>query len=225
MGIALVLSAILGYDSYSRSVDEAYARYEQEYGVAFDIGQDEYTAMSAQEQKNYDAAYDAAIADEALLYSYNMMLNLMMVIATFSILLAIVLWEFVIPLLLGNGQTLGKRIFGLCLVRTDGVRINSMQLFVRTLLGKFSVETMLPVYLVILTFWGNLGLTGTTILFGLAVAQLVCLVVSRTNSAIHDLLAGTAVVDMGSQMIFRDTEELIAFKKRVAADQAAKQPY
>jgi len=49
--------------------------------------------------------------------------------------------------------------------------------------------------------------------------------VTRNNSAIHDLLAGTVVVDMSSQTIFRSTEELIAYKKRVAAERAARQVY
>ena len=59
----------------------------------------------------------------------------------------------------------------------------------------------------------------------LVIAQLLCLIISRNNSAIHDLLAGTAVVDISSQMIFRTTDDLIAYKKQIAAEQAARQPY
>ena len=51
------------------------------------------------------------------------------------------------------------------------------------------------------------------------------MVFTRTNSAIHDLLAGTVVVDKTSQTIFRTTEDLIAFKKQAAAEQAARQAY
>ena len=135
------------------------------------------------------------------------------------------LWEFFMPLWLGNGQTLGKRIFSLCLVRNDGVKLNTMQLFARTILGKFTVETMLPVYILLMLFFGTMGLTGTLILFALLAAQVLCLMVTRTNSAIHDLIAGTVVVDKDSQTIFRTTEDLIAWKKRVAAERAARAPY
>ena len=225
VGFALVLSGLLGYDSYSQSVDMAYNKYEQEYGIEFNISQDEYAEMSEAERQSYDAAYQAMTADKSLLYNYNMMLNLMLIITSAGILLAILLWEFAIPLWIGNGQTLGKKIFGLCLVRTDGVKLNNIQLFTRTILGKFTVDTMLPVYILFLTFWGTMGLMGTVILFALAVAQLLSVALSRTNAALHDLLAGTAVVDIYSQMIFRSTEDLIAFKKQVAADQAARQPY
>lgn len=48
---------------------------------------------------------------------------------------------------------------------------------------------------------------------------------TRTNSALHDLLAGTVVVDIGSQMVFRTTEDLIAYQKKVAAERAARQTY
>ena len=159
------------------------------------------------------------------MYAYNMMLNLSMVITTLGILLAILLWEFAIPVLLGNGQTLGKKIFGLCLVRNDGVKVNSMQLFARTVLGKFTIETMIPVYLLLMLFWGTMDLTGTLMILGLIVAELMVLALTRTNSAIHDLLAGTVVVDITSQMIFRTTEDLIEYKKKIAAEQAARQRY
>lgn len=225
VGLGVLLSGLLGYDSYSNAVDEAYRRYEAEYGIVFEITQEEYDALTAEERRSYDDAYAALIADTDAMYDYNMMLNLSLVITTGGILLAYLLWEFFMPLWLGNGQTLGKKIFGLCLVRNDGVKMNTMQLFTRTLLGKFTIETMIPVYILLMLFWGTMDLTGTLILGALLVGQLVCLSVSRSNAAIHDLLAGTAVVDLASQTIFRSTEDLIAFQKKVAAERAARQPY
>ena len=225
VGLGLLLSFLLGYDNYSRELDAAYDRYEQEYGIVFEITQEEYEAMTDAQKQNYEAASDALTADPEAGRAYNMMLNLSMVIFSSAVLVSVLLWEFAVPLYFGDGQTLGKKIFGLCLVRTDCVRMNKLQLFTRTLLGKFAMETMLPVYIVFLSFWGVLGITGTVILFALGAAQLLCLGISRTNSALHDLLAGTAVVDKASQMIFRDAEELLEFQKRVAAERAARQPY
>lgn len=225
VGLALLLSAVLGYDGYSQELEASYAQYEQEYNMTFDVTQEEYAAMSESERQNYDAAYAALTADDAVLYYYNMTLNLTMIITTLGILLAVLLWEFLLPLFLGNGQTLGKKIFGLCLVRNDGVRVNTLQLFTRSVLGKFTIEIMVPVCILLMLYWGITGLPGTLCLLVLSAAQLICLIVSHHNCAIHDLLAGTAVVDITSQMIFRNTEELIAFKQRVAADQAARQPY
>ena len=138
-------------------------------------------------------------------------------------------WEkilmFAVPLLLGNGQTVGKKVFSLGLIRKDGVRLNTMQLFARTLLGKFTIETMIPVYLVLMMFWGIMDMTGTAVICALALAQLLCYGLTRTNGLIHDLLAGTAVVDISSQQIFGSEEELIEYKKRIHAEQAEKQDY
>ena len=225
VAVALGLSALLGYDSYSRTLDEAYATYEAEYGISFEITQAEYEALTEQQRQAYDTAYQALLADDGVIHAYNMMISLTLVIISLSILAATLIWEFAMPLLFGNGQTLGKKIFGLCLIRSDGVKVNNLQLFTRALIGKYTIETMIPVSVALLTFWGTLGLTGTVILFAVAVAQMLCLGLTRTNSAIHDLLAGTVVVDMASQMIFRSTEDLIAYQKKIAAERAARQTY
>jgi len=225
VGLGVFLSWILGYDTYSTAVEQSYSKYELQYGVVFEITQDEYMSMSEAAQQNYNDAYAALISDTEAMYAYNMMLNLTLVITTGAIALALLLWEFLIPLYFGNGQTVGKKIFGLCLVRTDGVKLNTMQLFTRTLLGKFTVETMIPVYILLMLFWGLTDLTGTLILLALLIAQVICIIVTRTNSAIHDLLAGTVVVDLASQTIFRTTEELIAYQKKTAAERAARQSY
>ena len=122
-------------------------------------------------------------------------------------------------------RTVGKRIFSLGLIRTDSVRVNSMQLFARALLGKFTIETMIPVYIAMMIFFGNMGMIGTLVLMALARTQVVLLIATRNNARIHDLLAGTIVVDIASQTVFRDTEELLEYTKRIHAERAAQQKY
>ena len=225
VALGLLLSAVLGYDAHSQSLESAYDRYEAAYGVTFDITAEEYESYTDRQRQNYDEAYEALISDGQAMYAYNMVINLTLVITSVGILLAILLWDFVLPLFLGNGQTLGKKIFGLCLVRNDGVRVNNLQLFTRALLGRYTIETMIPVTICLMLFWGTMDLTGTLILFALAIAQVLCVALTRANCAIHDLLAGTAVVDYASQTIFPTTDNLIEYKKKVAAEHAARQVY
>ena len=222
VGIAFLLSAALQYDRYSDGVSAAYDRYEAEYGVSFQVTEEEYLSWPEETRKHYDKAYEALTADQQAMYDYNMVVNLTMVIASISILLAVAALEFAVPLALKNGQTLGKKIFGLCVVRTDCVRINTLQLFTRTVLGKFTIETMIPVYLLLMLFWGLTDLSGTLVLLALLLGQCICLAVTRQNAAIHDLLAGTAVADLSSQMIFDSQEALIEFQKKVHAERAAR---
>ena len=127
VGFAVLLSWLLGYDSYSAAMEDGYARYEAQYGVTFEISLEEYEAMTAEERANYDAAYEALIADQEVLYNYNMVLHLTMLVITLAFLISLLLWEFFLPLWLGHGHTLGKRIFGLCLIRNDGVKLNTLQ--------------------------------------------------------------------------------------------------
>ena len=225
VGIAALLSGALGYDKHSDAVSEAYARYEAEYGITFEVSGEEYQSWPEEKKQAYDEAYKALTADEQAMHSYNMVVNLTMLVASLSILAAVAVLELVVPLLLKNGQTLGKKIFSLCVVRQDCVRVNTLQMFTRTVLGKFAVETMVPVYLLLMLFWGITDLSGTLILLALLLAQIIILIVTRRNAAIHDLLAGTAVADFGVQRIFASQEELTEYVKRIHAERAARQEY
>ena len=225
VGISVLLSWLLGYDANVQAMEDAYAKFETQYGIEFNISAQAYEAMTEQEQKNYDAAYEALITDEEALKYYNLVTNQTLIIITFSLLIAILVLEFAIPLWLGNGRTVGKKMFSLGLIRTDSVQVNAMQLFARALLGKFTVETMIPVYIVIMIFFSGIGIAGTLALVAMGVIQFVLLVATRNNSQIHDLVAGTVVVDVASQTIFRDTEELVAYTKRIHAERAARQKY
>ncbi len=225
VAIGMLLSAALGYDGYSKQLDDAYLKYETQFGISFDMSQETYEAMTEAERANYNEAYQTLVADEEAMYAYNMMISLSLVIISLGILSAVVIWEFVIPLWLGHGRTLGKKIFGLCLVRNDGVQMNTMQLFTRSILGKYSIETMIPVLIILMIFWGVMGVVGPVVLLSLTIGQVVSVLVTKSNSAIHDLLAGTVVVDYASQMIFPTTEDLIEHQKRIAADRAARATY
>lgn len=221
-GFAFLLSVLLGYDGYYQTLTDGYSRYETQYGVSFDIPREE---LSDADREKWDAAYKALSQDEEVIQAYNVVLNLTLVIASVAILLSVLAWEFAVPLLLHNGQTVGKKVFSLGLVRVDGVQVTNLQLMVRALLGKFTVEIMIPVFVILMAFWGISGLIGPIVLLALLVAQAICLCVSKTNALLHDQMAGTAVVDISSQRIFRSTEDLIAYQKQVAAERAARQTY
>ena len=225
VAIACVLSILLGYNAQSEALDAHYAAYEQIYGVTFDISMDAYNALPEEQRQNYDAAYAAMSNDPEVTKTYQLVLNLSLVIITIGTLGAFVLLELAVPLWLKEGRTLGKKIFGLCVIHVEGIRMNKMQLFVRSILGKFTVETMVPIYLLLMLFWGITDLSGTLVLLAIPVAQCVIMAVTRTNSLIHDLLAGTVVVDYASQMIFKSREELIEYQKAVAAERARRQIY
>jgi len=229
VGAAFGLSALLGYDDYQQTVQAAYDSYAQQYGIDLDMDQATYDAMTQEEREDYDAAIkeiDAALnSDDDVRYAYNMVVNLSLLITTLGILLATLILEFAVPLLLKNGQTVGKKCFSLGVTRIDGVKVTPVQMFIRAVLGKFAVGTMIPVYVVLMLFWGTMGLGGTVVLLLLLIIQIVCIAAGQNRAAIHDRLAGTVVVDISSQKIFESTEDLIAYTKRIHAERAMRQDY
>ena len=135
-GAAALIAEVTNFDSYSTTYMTAQTRYEEAYQTKFNITQDEYNALSEQARKNYDDAYQALITDSEAMVAYNMCVNLMLLMISLSILAGYLVIEFIIPLLIGNGQTLGKKVFSIAVVRTNCVRITPVVLFIRTFLGK-----------------------------------------------------------------------------------------
>ena len=60
---------------------------------------------------------------------------------------------------------------------------------------------------------------------GILLLQVILYFATRTHSPIHDLMAGTVVVDTASQRIFASDEDRIEYFKRVAAEKAERQAY
>lgn len=225
VGMAFLLSMVLGYDTYTERMDASYAEYEERFGVSFDISEQDFAALSDAEKAAYEEAWRALVSDEEFSRNYSMAISLTVVILTFGILFAYLLLEFFVPLLLKNGQTLGKKVFGIGVMRADGVKLTAPLLFVRSVLGKYTVETMVPVMIIVMILLGALGIFGTVLLAALTVAQMALLFGTQTRAQIHDKLAGTVVIDMASQMIFDSPEALMAYKNRLHAEKAEKAEY
>lgn len=219
------LSTVLHYDRYSEQLDARYAVYEEQYGVSRGLTLSELEAMTPEQRANVEAASNALAEDEEALYAYNMMMQLMILITSFGILLAYLALEFAVPKAFGNGQTVGKKIFGIAVVRKDCVEVNGVCMFIRTVLGKFAIETMIPVMMALMLWFGAIGEVGWLILLVIIITQIVLFVTTRERCLIHDKLANTVTVDAASQMIFKTTEDMIAYKQKIAAEKAAAQTY
>jgi uncharacterized RDD family membrane protein YckC len=225
VGFAFLLSGITGFDSYNAQLDDVQTKYEEQYGVDFNMTYTEYEALDDAQKQNYLDANNALNTDPKAQYAYDMIVNLTLVITSISVLLGYLLMEFAVPLLLKNGQTVGKKIFGIALVRSDCVKITPMMLFVRTVLGKYTVERMVPVLIGIMIIFAGAGIVGIIVLALIAILQIVLLFATKTRSVIHDLLAYTVAVDMQSQMIFDSAEDLLEYKKSLHNDIVADSQY
>ena len=183
------------FKEHNQKIQVAYQRYETEYGISFELTEEEYLTMPEQQRQQFDLAYAALIADQEAMYAYNMTIYLSLGIVMVSILIAMILLEVIGPMFLGNCQTLGKKVFGLQVVRMDGSPVSTMPMLVRTMLGKYTIEIMIPVLMILLMFFNIIGAAGLFVAAGIVLLQAVLLGGSKNNLAIHDRLAGTVVVD------------------------------
>lgn len=221
---AFLLSGLLRYDGYLDTLEQAYARYGEAYGVDFHMSLSEHDALSEADSLRLEEAYRALGEDTEAVYAYQMMLRLTVMILSLSLLFSCLLIEFLVPLLLKNGQTLGKKIFSLGVMRADGVRLTPVSLFIRSLLGKYTIEWMIPALILLMLYFGSLSLGGTLVLLAFGLLQLILSLATHAHTPVHDLLAGTVVIDFPSQMIFDSPEEKIAYIERLHAERAASTP-
>lgn len=211
-GLAFLVSVITGYDSHSERLGEIYEKYEKEYGISFQLSADELAAMTDDEltayREKYAAAESAVAGDPEASREFSTVVDLSLIITSVSLFIATFLSEFILPLLLGNGQTLGKKIFSIGVIRPDGVRLSRIQLFTRAILGKYAVETMIPVLLIMLFYFrGMNALLTFAPVAAIAVAQLIFFCASGRRALIHDVLAGSVAVDAQTQIIYADEKE------------------
>ena len=144
VGIAFAISGITNFygtlDSYQAHIDN----YAEEHGIKLDITEEEYNALSEDERKLYEGMGMELFNNEDFVHDYELIISLTLVMVTLSPFVAFLMLEFLVPLFLKNGQTLGKKIFAIGVVRMDSVRLTPLVLFARNILGKFTIGTMIP---------------------------------------------------------------------------------
>ena len=142
----------------------------------------------------------------------NYLFSLLFMMVSLGILLAYLCLEFILPIIFKNGQTVGKKVFGIGVVRSNCVKINILSLFARTFVGKFAIETMFPILLIFLFFIGSIGWLALVLFAAIVILNVALFFATKNRTPIHDLLAYTVVVDVRLQEIFQSEEELNAAK-------------
>lgn len=234
VGIAALMSFALDYDRHMDFIEErknvhiamCEDKYEEMHGerCEFDVSI-AYEEMSEGQKEIYDMVDEALSKDSDLAYTYVLLLNYTLVMTVVAVLTSYAILEFAIPMIFKNGQTLGKKIFGIGVIRTNTVKASPLVLFIRMLFGKCTIETLMPVFILIMMFFGIIGIVGPIVLLGLVVLELISVCVTRTNSTIHDLISDTVVVDLTTQMVFESEQALIDYKKKIHEQEVASSPY
>ena len=221
LAVAIGVSFIFKYDAQFEKITDVQQRLEQEYDITFDITEKEYNALPEDKKAAYDAANEAFLKDPVMIEASKKILGMMIANVAISLLVADIVVYLVFPLIFKNGQTLGKKLFGLAVMRTNCVKITPPVLFVRSMIGLYIMETMVPLFIAAMMSLGFLGIVGTITLVLLLALEIGVMIATKTNSSIHDLLTDTVVVDFSSQQIFDSLEARTEYEKAEAARLAA----
>lgn len=224
-GFMCLLSVITGYDGYSEELNTLLANYEEKFGVKFDITNDEYNAMTEAEKAHFNQSYSIVRNDKEYIRLTNMIFSIAILEVSLSFFFSYLILEFIIPLIFKNGQTVGKKIFSIALMRVDGVKVTPVIMFTRALLGKYAVETMVPIMLILMVLLGVGNAFNVIVVALIAIFEIVLLIATKTNSFIHDVLAHTVAVDLQSQMIFDSVEARNEYRQRIHEESVKKAQY
>ena len=222
VGISYLVSIILKVDSHQQVLQDKYTYYEETYNVKFNLTQEEIDALSEEEKAHYEEVEDIIQHDEELIKEYNLVINLTLITIVAGVLIAVLILEFIIPLIFKNGQTIGKKIFSIIVAKSNSVKISNVQLFVRTIFGKFLIELMIPIYIIVALFFGTAGRFWLFFLIGLALLQMILLAVTKNHTVIHDAISFCVVCDKQTQKLFASEDELIKYKEKVHSEEVAK---
>ena len=214
-------SSLFGYDTTRDKmqviVNANKPSIEQEYGINLD---EDYDELSDDQKALFDKASEALnellLSNEEFVALYAQSTSRLLCSIALALFVSVMIAHFAIPLFIKNGQSLGKKVFGLAVIRTNCVKASPIALFIRAAVGMFAIET------VAFAFLAAVVPVGTIAAVGMLILQAYVMIKTYTNSVIHDLISDTAVVDYASQQIFESEEELTEFLQRTAAEATAK---
>lgn len=200
-------------DQYTAKTEPYRAQIEAEFNIDLDMSQEDYAAMTEEARAEYNEKLEKANAalseklqaDTEVMALQRTIMQLFISVCFVSLFLSHLILGFVLPLFLKNGQTVGKKMLGLGVMRTNAVRITPPVLFIRQLIGVFAMETAAVLYMCML---GSVGMIAALLV---QLLQIGLLIKTPTSSSIHDLLSDTMVVDIASQRIFDSPEAREAY--------------
>ena len=116
-----------------------------------------------------------------------------------AIFVTFMIFYFLVPMVFKNGETIGKKVMHTCLVNKLGYQYSRLQLIPRFLAPTFLVIAV--IFITGFSFWSLLIVSG-----GLLISYLFA-IFSKNNRALHDIFAGTLVVDARESTWFKNAEE------------------
>ncbi len=187
------LNALQSYNNKKSSKTDLFVKNKDNNYVVKDGVQTNETLKNSLHDF-YVNTYNESLNDEEIFKNYkdgliiklsNRITFINQMCVYISLIIAVTILYLVLPLILKNGQTLGKKMMGLKVVnKKDGSRVN----FVTVIIRFFAFA--------VLEFFLSITLN---IFYLPIIISLVIMIVNKQGQSLHDLLARTVVVDIEIQ--------------------------
>ncbi len=228
-GIAFLVSKIYNYDKYYNAVYEAQISYG--VYVPSDEGTISYngkTYIICTEDKSItkeeaNARIKALTSDQTFKDNYFKMNLGPIIITSIGLATSLLILEYIVPLCLKHGRTLGKFLFNIGYVNEDDIDVTPKNMTIKFLFGKLIVNTLIPYTGVLLIIYQTgLVVIGLAFVIGVPLINLIMLFASKDNRLLSDYIGKMKPCDNNCQMYFKTVEELNAAKCKDAVKENAK---
>ncbi len=218
-GIAFLVSKIYNYDKYYNAVYQA----QIDYGVYVpsdegNITYDGKTYIICTEDKSLteeeaNSRIKALTSDKTFKDNYYKMNLGPIVITSIGLASSLLVFEFILPLCLKHGRTLGKFLFGIGYVNEDDLDVSLKNVTIKFLFGKLIVNAVIPYTGVLLIIYQTgLVLIGLAFVLGVPIINLLMLFLTKDKRLLSDYIGKMKPVDNNCQVYFKNIEDLNAAK-------------
>jgi uncharacterized RDD family membrane protein YckC len=213
-GIGLLTSLIYGYDRYNNVVYEKCIQYgvyveNTEGSISYDgksyILCSDDPSISAEEVTNRETLCSQDKEYQKAMHKRNVG---QIIITTTGISVSLLIFEFIVPLFLKHGRTIGMKFFDVAYVTEEDIDVSFKNVFVRFLFGKLIIEGIVPylgfTLIILNTGYGIVGI----VMILVPIYNLIIMLMSPHKRGIHDVIARVKPIDNSCQIYFKTTEEL-----------------
>ena len=222
-GFGALMSVIVNFDGAYQEHQYYIDYYSEQYDT--DISTIPGEDATKEEIDKFNAALEAFNKDENATAAFGKVVSDLFLMVSIGFLCSYAIIEFALPLIFKHGRTLGKKVFSIGVIQVTGVKISPIALFVRAILGKYTIETMVPISLLFMIMLGRGNIITIIIMGALLILQVVLFFATKRYAVIHDVLASTVVVDMQTQMIFDTKEDMLHYKEELSRQAAERAEY
>lgn len=206
-GVVLLASFLVGFQDNYELLQEMYIKY----GVYVGSSSGGYNLCNTSEEVCQNAWKEFFKDDLAFSY-YSNSIQLILHMFAITAVISSFIYEFLIPTILGNGQTIGMKIMKVCLVNEENYRISNIQLFTRFLFGKLLINLLIPIFATIyFVFYGG-NLIALLVIIAIPLINIIMTVYTKTKSGIANTIGKVIAVSMEETYIFESKEAYIAAK-------------